>query len=156
MESNVIIYLFNINYSSKNGKINIKQQFVDFFIYYFINSDKQDKDAVIRFYLTLLQQFIESEKRFESPLYENWEEKMKPFLLEKYPKKSTKLFYENSDIHFIIKLLDGFRKEFGVKLEIKEKKKPEIKELPVTQEKKPNIISKKEENKIPKKKNECF
>ena len=152
MESNVIIYLFNINYSSKNGKINIKQQFVDFFIYYFINSDKQDKDAVIRFYLTLLQQFIESEKRFESPLYENWEEKMKPFLLEKYPKKSTKLFYENSDIHFIIKLLDGFRKEFGVKLEIKEKKKPEIKELPVTQEKKPNIISKKEENKIPKKK----
>ena len=152
MESDVIIILFNINYSSKNGKINIKQQFVDFFIYYFINSDKQDKDVIIRFYLTLLQQFIETQKAFDSPLYENWEEKMKPFLLEKYPKKSTKLFYENSDIHFIIKLLDGFRKEFGVKLEIKEKKKPEIKELPVTKEKKPKIMSKKEENKIQKKK----
>ena len=59
---------------------------------------------------------------------------MKPFLLEKYPKKSTKLFYENSDIHYIIQLLDKLRTECGVKLEIKEENKPEIKEASIIKE----------------------
>ena len=74
---------------------------------------------------------------------------MKPFLLEKYPKKSTKLFYENSDIHYIIQLLDKLRTECGVKLEIKEENKPEIKEASIIKEQKQNvIIIKKEEKNI--------
>ena len=72
---------------------------------------------------------------------------MKPFLLEKYPKKSTKLFYENSDIHYIIQLLDKLRTECGVKLEIKEENKPEIKEASIIKDQKQNVIIIKEEEK---------
>ena len=103
---------------------------------------------VIRFYLTLIQQYIETHKVFETPLYESWEDKMKPFLLEKYPKKSTKLFFENSDIHYIIQLLDELRKECGVKLEIKQEKKPEIKQIPIIKDQKQNVIIIKEEKNI--------
>jgi hypothetical protein len=120
----MIYIIFNIVYSSNDEQINIKQQFIDFFNIFFVNSDNPEKDVIIRFYLSIIQMYIEYYKKFENPLLENWNNNIKPYILEKYPKTSTHIFTQNSDLHYIIDLIDDLKEKYKV---IKEDKFNEIK-----------------------------
>ena len=68
--------------------------------------------------------YIEYYKKFENPLLENWNNNIKPYILEKYPKTSTHIFTQNSDLHYIIDLIDDLKEKYKV---IKEDKFNEIK-----------------------------
>ena len=68
--------------------------------------------------------YIEYYKKFENPLLENWNNNIKPYILEKYPKTSTGIFTHNSDLHYIIDLIDDLKEKYKV---IKEDKFNEIK-----------------------------
>ena len=68
--------------------------------------------------------YIEYYKKFENPLLENWNNNIKPYILEKYPKTSTRIFTQNSDLHYIIDLIDDLKEKYKV---IKEDKFNEIK-----------------------------
>ena len=116
-------------YSSNNNQINIKQQLMDFFIIYFINTDNPDKDIIIRFYLSIFKLYIEFYKTFDISLFEFWRDKIKPFIDEKYPESNTGIFTANSDIHYIKKIIDNLNVEYKPndinKVEEKEKEKVE-------------------------------
>ena len=157
MESTVIIIIYNNNYSSNNEQIDIKKQIVDFFHLYFIDCDFPEKDITIRFYLSLIKTYIEYYKIFGSPLLEIWLDKIKPYILEKYPQSSTGVFAVNSDIHYLIQLIDKLKEQYGTKIDIKEKKeenkeeKVEDKNISIV-EGQPNIPIIKNEEKIETKK----
>ena len=68
--------------------------------------------------------YIEYYKKFENPLLENWNNNIKPYILEKYPKTSTRIFTKNSDLHYIIDLIDNLKEKYKA---IKEGKFNEIK-----------------------------
>ena len=114
---NYYIYLSFYFYSSNNDKINIKQQIVDFFRIYFIKSDYAEKDMTIRFFLSLIQNYIDYYKAFENPLLESWKTEIRPFILEKYPQSATQIFYANSDIDYLTKLIEKQRETYEVKEE---------------------------------------
>ena len=136
---NYYIYLSFYFYSSNNDKINIKQQIVDFFRIYFIKSDYAEKDMTIRFFLSLIQNYIDYYKAFENPLLESWKTEIRPFILEKYPQSATQIFYANSDIDYLTKLIEKQRETYEVKVEINNNKA----ETPL-----PNSKGKKEEKDI--------
>ena len=131
---NYYIYLSIYFYSSNNENINIKQQIVDFFHMYFIKADYPEKDIVIRFFLPLIQNYINYYKAFDNPLLECWKTEIRPFILEKYPQSETQLFYANSDIHYITKLIENLRETYEVKTEINNNNT--ITSLPINLEKK--------------------
>ena len=116
------IILSNYNYSSNNNQIDINKEFIDFFQLYFTSSDDPAKDIILRLYLNLLRIYIEYYNRFEIPLLEYWSDKMRPYLFEKYPSSNKGIFMKNSDIHFLIKLIDELKNKCGVKIENKQEK----------------------------------
>ena len=136
---NYYIYLSIYFYSSNNENINIKQQIVYFFRMYFIKADYPDKDIIIRFFLPLIQNYIEYYKAFDNPLLECWKTEIRPFILEKYPQSETVLFYANSDIEFMTKLIEKLRETYEVKTEINNNN---------TDSETPNNTEKKEEKDI--------
>ena len=98
---------------------------IEFFRIFFLESNNQEKDMVIRFYLPVVKTYIEYYKTFESPLLEYWTYKIKPYLLDKYPKMSGAVFTANSDIHYLIELIDDLKNKYQVK-EIKADEKIEV------------------------------
>ena len=136
---NYYIYLSIYFYSSNNENINIKQQIVYFFRMYFIKADYPDKDIIIRFFLLLIQNYIEYYKAFDNPLLECWKTEIRPFILEKYPQSETVLFYANSDIEYMTKLIEKLRETYEVKTEINNNN---------TDSETPNNTEKKEEKDI--------
>ena len=114
---------------------------IDFFQLYFIDSDDPEKDIIIRFYLSLIKIYIEYYKRFEEPLLEIWSNKIKPYILEKYPDSNQGIFKMNSDIHYLIQLVDGIKEKYQVKIE---KKQEKIGFSPTKKKKKIEKIEKKE------------
>ena len=114
---------------------------IDFFQLYFIDSDDPEKDIIIRFYLSLIKIYIEYYKRFEEPLLEIWSNKIKPYILEKYPDSNQGIFKMNSDIHYLIQLVDGIKEKYQVKIE---KKQEKIGLSPTSNAKKIEKIEKKE------------
>ena len=57
-------------------------------------------------------------KVFDNPLLESWKTEIRPFILEKYPQSETVLFYANSDIEYMTKLIEKLRETYEVKTEI--------------------------------------
>ncbi len=88
-----------INYSSKNNTIDLNQEFIEFFRIYFINEEYiPEKALIIRYYISLLQTYIESNKKFETSLINSWKNEVKPYILQKFPPKQDGLFTVNSDL----------------------------------------------------------
>ena len=86
---------------------------MDFFDIFFLSSDHPEKDIIIRFYLSIVKLYVEYYKDFDIFLYEFWKDKIKPFIYEKYPQSSTGIFTANSDIHYLIKLIDDLQIEYA-------------------------------------------
>ena len=114
MEYSVNNNIYNIFYSSNNNQIDIKQQMKDFFTIFFIDSDNPEKYIIIRFYLSIIKLYVEFYKSFDTSLHDFWNNKIKPYIHENYPKSSTGIFTANSDIHYLLQLIDNLYKEFGV------------------------------------------
>ena len=115
MGCNVNIFYNYFSYSSNHNKIDIKQHFVDFFEIFFIESKNEEKDVIIRFFLPLIKLYIDYYKAFDSPLSELWLYIIKPYIFEKYPQTSTEVFTENSDIHFLMNLVEDSINKFETK-----------------------------------------
>ena len=60
----------------------------------------------IRFYLTLLQLYIDFYKSFDKQFLYDWTNKIKPFIIEKFPQTLDAVFTVNSDIHNQIKKIE--------------------------------------------------
>ena len=114
MEYSVNNNIYNIFYSSNNNQIDIKQQMKDFFTIFFIDSDNPEKYIIIRFYLSIIKLYVEFYKSFDTSLHDFWDNKIKPYIHENYPQSSSGVFTANSDIHYLLQLIDKLHKEFGV------------------------------------------
>ncbi len=114
MEYSVNNNIYNIFYSSNNNQIDIKQQMKDFFTIFFIDSDNPEKYIIIRFYLSIIKLYVEFYKSFDTSLHDFWDNKIKPYIHENYPQSSSGVFTANSDIHYLLQLIDNLHKEFGV------------------------------------------
>ena len=105
---------------------------------------------IIRFFLPLIQVYIEFYQKFENPLLEEWTEKIKPWILEKYKKSSSGIFTENSDIHFMIDIIDKLKAKYAVKIQ-KNKKTKNVDNLqslpPIPEKNEEDIKSKIDKNK---------
>ncbi len=117
MERNVnIIFIIIFHfYSSNNDFKKLNKHFVEFFREYFINVEfDPDKNITIRFYISLLQTYIENIKCFERYLINAWDNEIKPFILQKFPITKEGLFNVNSDLKFVIDLIDSLKEKFGI------------------------------------------
>ena len=119
MERNVNLYLFNIFlYSTNNFKIDLNKHFIEFFRDYFANIEfTHEKDCTVRFFLILIQSFIENTKKFDEKLLSAWQEEIKPFILDKYPLIKQNSFIVNSDFNFFIEIIDSLKDQYAKPIE---------------------------------------
>ena len=81
---------------------------------------------LIRFYTTLLRLYIDENNIFDKSLMKCWSNEIKPYILQKYPMAFKGLFNANSDLHYIVKLIDELEEKFkSPKIEKEEKIKEE-------------------------------
>ena len=66
--------------------------------------------------------YIENNKNFDISLINVWDNEIKPYLIKQYPIAKGDLFTLNSDIQFIIKLIDSLKEEYGKNKIISENK----------------------------------
>ena len=56
--------------------------------------------------------YIENYKRFDQVLINAWENEIKPYIYQKFPIKKDGLFTVNSDLEFIINIIDSLKEEY--------------------------------------------
>jgi len=128
LERNVNLKLYNIFfYSSNNFEIDLSQHFIEFFREYFVNIEfTHEKDCTVRFFLIVIQSYIENIKKFDKNLLNVWQNEIKPFILDKYPLKKEDLFVINSDFNFFIEMIDSLKEQYAKPTETpKEEKEKE-------------------------------
>ena len=109
----LIFNIFFIYYSSNNNINQLNQQFIVFFRDFFINVEyTPDKDLTIRFFISLLQMFIENNNNFDKTLINAWENEIKPYILQKFPISKDGLFAVNSDLEFLLNLIDSLKEQY--------------------------------------------
>ena len=87
------------------------EEFIIFFRIYYINSEyNPEKDIIIRFFLTMLQEYI-NQNEINQKLEIAWIKEMKTYLLKKYPITKSNEFTQNADLHLLIELIDTLLKE---------------------------------------------
>jgi len=102
------------------------EEFINFFRIYYINSeDNPEKDITFRFYLTILQYYI-NDNEISEELETAWIKEIKAYLLKKYPITKNKEFTQNADLHLLMKIIDTLIKEKPKKV-INKKKNHETK-----------------------------
>ena len=107
----------------------MNEHFIIFFRNYFIKSEYTlDRDVTIRFYTTLLNLYILENNNFDKSLIKSWENEMKPYILQKYPVALKGYFNANSDLHYLIKLIDDSKEKFKAK-QIEEEKNNKDKDI---------------------------
>ena len=86
-----------------------------------MNSEyNQEKGIIIRFYLTILQYYI-NDNGINEKLEKAWIKEMKPFLYQKYPITKSNEFTQNADLHLLIEIVDTLLKEKPKKTKNEEK-----------------------------------
>ena len=64
----------------------------------------------MRFYVSILQSYLQYLKISNAELIKEWENNIKPFLLKKYPFQQSGIFNVNADIKFLIQEIDNLNK----------------------------------------------
>jgi hypothetical protein len=85
----------------------LSQNFIDFLHSYF--KDKIIKDEIdlnLRFYVSILQSYIEYLRTRDKIIKKGWKEEIKPFLLKVYPFTQDGIFNINADIKYLINDID--------------------------------------------------
>ena len=67
----------------------------------------EDIDLNLRFYVSILQSYLEYLKVPDKELINSWHDEMKPFLLDTYPFQQNGIFNVNADIKYLIKEIDS-------------------------------------------------
>ena len=112
MERNVNHNLLLFSFSSEFNKDNLSSDFIDFFKYYFQEQKfTEEKEFNLKFYIFLLQSYIDYMKIPDKKLTDSWEKEIKPFLLKKYSFEQSGIFNVNADIKFLIKEIDKLIKK---------------------------------------------
>ena len=62
--------------------------------------------------MSLLQMYIENINNFDNNLINAWNNEIKPFILQKFPMIKEGLFNLNSDLHFLIKIIDSLKEKY--------------------------------------------
>ena len=65
--------------------------------------------------MSLLQMFIENNNNFDKSLINAWENEIKPYILQKFPISKDGLFAVNSDLEFLINLIDSLKEQYDKK-----------------------------------------
>ena len=100
-------YIKLFSYSLKLSNNNLSQDFIDFLHSYFEGKIIEgDIDLNLRFYVTILQSFIEYLNASDEIIIKGWKEEIKPFLLNIYSFEQNGIFNINADIKFLIDDID--------------------------------------------------
>ena len=83
----------------------------------------------MRYYMSLLQMYLENLDNFDSNLITAWQNEIKPFIYQKVPIVKDGLFNINSDLYYLIQIIDSFKDKYEEKKKEIEKKELEKKEL---------------------------
>ena len=87
---------------------NLSTDFIDFFHFYFKGKKIEEEiDLNLRFYISILQSYIEYLKTPDISIIKEWKEEIKPFLLKIYPFEQSGIFNINADIKFLINDIDN-------------------------------------------------
>ena len=87
---------------------NLSTDFIDFFHSYFKGKKIEEEiDLNLRFYISILQSYIEYLKTPDISIIKEWKEEIKPFLLKIYPFEQSGIFNINADIKFLINDIDN-------------------------------------------------
>ena len=104
IKCNRIILINIIFYSTNNNKIDLEEQLIDFYHLYFIKTECSADLA--RFLLSFIQTYITDNDNFNIDVVDVWNKEIKIFIKEKFPMNKNGQFIENSDIIFLIQLID--------------------------------------------------
>ena len=89
------------------GKEKISDDFIEFFKEYFKGKIfTEEIRFILRFYIFLLQSYIEYIKIPDKILIDSWDNEIKPFVLKKYTFQQSGIFNQNADIKFFINEID--------------------------------------------------
>ena len=107
-----IIYLIILIYHRSEKNKNISKEFIEFFNSYFKKGQfSEEKDLNLRFYVSILQSYLQYLKTPNTELINEWENNFKPFLLKIYPFQQNGIFNINADIKFLIQEIDDLIKK---------------------------------------------
>ena len=111
MERIVHHYIYNfiskLYYRSELSENNISKDFIDFFNSYFkIDDFTEEKDVNLRYYVSILQSYMEYINAQDKELIKEWENNVKPFLIQQYPFQQNGIFNMNADIKYFIQEID--------------------------------------------------
>ena len=70
--------------------------------------------------------YIDENNKFDKSLINAWTNECKPYILQQYPISVKNFFNSNSDLHYLVKLIDELKDSYKEKID-KEEKKNEIK-----------------------------
>ena len=104
IKCNRIILINIIFYSTNNNKIDLEEQLIDFYHLYFIKTECSADLA--RFLLSFIQTYITDNDNFNIDFVDVWNKEIKIFIKEKFPMNKNGQFIENSDIIFLMQLID--------------------------------------------------
>ena len=104
IKCNRIILINIIFYSTNNNKIDLEEQLIDFYHLFFIKTECSADLA--RFLLSFIQTYITDNDNFNIDFVDVWNKEIKIFIKEKFPMNKNGQFIENSDIIFLIQLID--------------------------------------------------
>ena len=86
----------------------MSNDFIEFFKSYFnVEILKDDMDLNLRFYISILQSYIDYIKTPDDELINSWEKDIKPYLFKVYPFQQNGIFNVNADIKYLIKEIDS-------------------------------------------------
>ena len=80
----------------------------------------------MRYYMSLLQMYLENIDYFDNNLIKSWQNEIKPFIYQKYPIVKEGLFNINSDLYYLIQIIDSFKDKYDEKQKELKKKELEI------------------------------
>ena len=71
-----------------------------------------EKETIIRFFISTMNAYIDDNNEFDQKLIDNWETEMQPFLIKKYPPIIKGKFNINSDMEYLIKIIDELSEKY--------------------------------------------
>ena len=103
----IINIIFKLYYRSELSENNLAKDFIDFFNTYFKKDDfTEEMDLNIRYYVSILQSYMEYIKAQNKELIKEWENNIRPFLIQQYPFQQDGIFNMNADIKYLIQEID--------------------------------------------------
>ena len=106
------IFNFFIYFRTELSNNHLSKDFIEFFNSYFKKENFPDLN--LRFYVSILQSYMQYAKIQNKELIKEWDNNIKPFLLKRYPFEQNGIFNINADIKYLIKEIDNIIKDSNI------------------------------------------